>query len=280
VPIEPIASQRNQASLTGRVALVTGGGSGIGAASARALAAHGSAVAVTDLDADSAARVSKEIIDGGGQAIALRLDVTDETAWPLVVAETTTELGPITVLHGNAGPTAGSIMSRDLDVVQMEVEIWDLVMAVVLKGNMLGCKNVIPSMIEVGGGSIILTSSIKGRTGSSLRTAYASAKGGLEQFSRVVATGYGRFGIRCNAIAPGIVETPGLRETVGQAYMDSLLAAHLLPRLGRDDDIAAAVVYLASDASSFMTAQTLVVDGGLSSYVPVMSPPVAREEKN
>jgi NAD(P)-dependent dehydrogenase (short-subunit alcohol dehydrogenase family) len=261
--------------LAGRVALVTGAGSGIGAASAKALAVDGAAVAVTDLDAESAARVAKEIAGGGGRAVAHRLDVTDEAAWADVVAATIAEFGPITVLHGNAGPTSAAITSRDLDVLQMDVDIWDLVMAVVLRGNMLGAKHVIPSMISAGGGSIILTSSIKGRVGSSLRTAYSTAKGGLEQFTRVVATGYGRFGVRCNAVAPGIVATPGLRETVGEQYLATLLAAHLTPRLGNEADIAAAVVYLASDAASFITAQTLVVDGGMSSYVPAMSPPIA-----
>jgi NAD(P)-dependent dehydrogenase (short-subunit alcohol dehydrogenase family) len=163
-------------------------------------------------------------------------------------------------------------MSRDLDVIRMDVEIWDLVMAVVLRGNMLACKHVLPSMISAGGGAVVLTSSIKGRTGSSLRTAYGSAKGGLEQFARIVATGYGRYGIRCNCVAPGIIETAGLRETAGAAYVHELEAAHLIPRLGSDADIAAAVAYLASDAGSFITAQTLVIDGGLTAYVPAMSP--------
>lgn len=261
-------------SLTGRVALVTGAGSGIGAATARQLAAAGAAVAVTDLNADSAVRVAEEIVAGGGVAVAHALDVTDEQTWQRVVADIVAVLGPITILHGNAGPTAGPIMSRDLDVMQMDVEVWDLVMAVVLRGNMLACKHVLPSMVSAGGGAIILTSSIKGRVGSTLRTAYGSAKGGLEQFARIVATGYGRYGVRCNSIAPGIIATPGLRETVGEKYVADLEAAHLIPRLGSDTDIASMVVYLASDAGSFITAQALVVDGGLSSYVPAMSPPI------
>jgi NAD(P)-dependent dehydrogenase (short-subunit alcohol dehydrogenase family) len=130
-------------------------------------------------------------------------------------------------------------------------------------------------MISAGGGSIVLTTSIKGRIGSSARTAYSVAKAGLEQLVRMVATGYGRFGVRCNGIAPGIIATPGLRETVGEEYVANLLAAHPVPRLGSAEDIAAAVVYLASEASSFMTAHTLVIDGGLSAYVPVMSPELA-----
>jgi NAD(P)-dependent dehydrogenase (short-subunit alcohol dehydrogenase family) len=257
--------------LTGQVALVTGAGSGIGAAAARALAAHGAAVAVTDIAGDSAEQVAKGIEQSGGRAVAHVLDVAAEVAWRAAVARTEAELGPITVLHGNAAPTGGAVMSRDLDVTSMDSGVWDLVMAVVLRGNMLGCKHVIPSMISAGGGSIVLTTSVKGRTGSSARTAYSVAKGGLDQLVRMVATGYGHLGIRCNAIAPGIIATPGLRETVGEAYVASLLAAQLVPRLGTAEDVAAAVVYLASEASSFMTAQTLVLDGGLTAYVPVMS---------
>jgi NAD(P)-dependent dehydrogenase (short-subunit alcohol dehydrogenase family) len=260
--------------LTGQVALVTGAGSGIGAAAVRALAAHGAAVAVTDLVGDSAERVAEEIEGSGGRAVAHVLDVAVEDAWTAVVARTEAELGPITVLHGNAAPTGGAVMNRDLDVASIDGDLWDLMMAVVLRGNMLGCKHVIPSMISAGGGSIVLTSSIKGRTGTSARTAYSVAKAGLDQLVRMVATAYGRFGIRCNGIAPGIIGTPGLSETVGQEYVAKLLAAQLVPRLGTPDDIAAAVVYLASEASSFMTAQTLVIDGGLSAYVPVMSPQI------
>jgi NAD(P)-dependent dehydrogenase (short-subunit alcohol dehydrogenase family) len=261
--------------LTGRVALVTGAGSGIGAAAARALAAHGAAVAVTDIVGDSAESVAKEIGHNGGRAIAQVLDVADEDGWRAAVAGAEAELGMITVLHGNAAPTGAAVMSRDLDVTSMDCDLWDLVMTVVLRGNMLGCKHVIPSMISAGGGSIILTTSVKGRTGSSARTAYSVAKGGLDQLVRMVATGYGHLGIRCNGIAPGIIATPGLRETVGEEYVASLLAAQLVPRLGTAEDVAAAVVYLASAASSFMTAQTLVLDGGLTAYVPVMSPRAA-----
>jgi NAD(P)-dependent dehydrogenase (short-subunit alcohol dehydrogenase family) len=262
----------DRTDLTGRVALVTGAGSGIGAAAARALSAHGAAVAVTDIAGDSAERVAKEIEQGGGRAVAHVLDVAAEDAWRKVVARTEAELGPITVLHGNAAPTGGAVMSRDLDVTAMDPGVWDLIMAVVLRGNMLGCKHVIPSMIAAGGGSIVLTSSIKGRVGSSARTAYSVAKGGLDQLVRMVATEYGYLGIRCNGIAPGIIATPGLRETAGDEYVARLQAAHLVPRLGTAEDVAGAVVYLASDASSFMTAHTLVLDGGLSAYVPVMSP--------
>ncbi|HEY2165552.1 MAG TPA: SDR family NAD(P)-dependent oxidoreductase [Jatrophihabitantaceae bacterium] len=269
-----MTSARTQ-DMTGKVALVTGGGSGIGAATARLLAAHGAAVAVTDLDGDAATRVAGEIDDAGGRAGAYVLDVAEETAWLDVVARISSELGAVRVLHGNAAPTGNAVMSRDLDVLGAEVEIWDLLTSVVLRGNMLGCKHTVGSMIDAGGGSIVLTTSIKGRTGSSLRAAYSATKGGLEQLVRVVATEYGRFGVRCNGVAPGIIVTPGLRETVSEEFAQQLLAAQLIGRFGDPDDIAAAVLYLASDASSFMTGQTLVVDGGMTAFAPVMSPPVA-----
>jgi NAD(P)-dependent dehydrogenase (short-subunit alcohol dehydrogenase family) len=270
-------SSSTSQDLTGRVALVTGGGSGIGATTARTLAENGAAIAVTDLDGAAAEAVAAEIADAGGRASGYALDVASEDAWREVVAKVSADLGPITVLHGNAAPTGSAIMSRDLDVLTAEIEIWDLLSAVVLRGNMLACKHTIPAMIAAGGGSIVLTTSIKGRTGSSLRAAYSTTKGGLEQLVRIVATEYGRYGVRCNGVAPGIIATPGLRESVSEDFANELLASQLIGRFGVAEDIAAAVLYLASDASSFMTGQTLVVDGGMTVFAPSMSPVVEVE---
>jgi NAD(P)-dependent dehydrogenase (short-subunit alcohol dehydrogenase family) len=260
--------------MTGRVALVTGAGSGIGAATARLLAENGASVAVTDVNGESAAQVAKEISDAGRTAGSYVLDVAEDDAWREVVAQVASDLGPVTVLHGNAAPTGAAIMTRDLDVVTAELDIWDLMCSIVLRGNMLACKYTIPGMVAEGGGSIVLTTSIKGRVGSGHRAAYSTTKGGLEQLVRVVATEYGRHGVRCNGVAPGIIATPGLRETVSEEWANELLAAQLIGRFGEAEDIAAAVLFLASDASSFVTGQTLVVDGGMTAFVPVMSPPI------
>jgi NAD(P)-dependent dehydrogenase (short-subunit alcohol dehydrogenase family) len=138
---------------------------------------------------------------------------------------------------------------------------------------MLACRAAIPGMIDRGGGSIILTSSIKGITGSSMRVAYNSAKGGLHALMRTVATAHGADNIRCNAVAPGMIETPGMRQTVGEERVRLLEAANLLPRLGTPAEIANTVVFLASPASSYITGQVLVVDGGMTAHTPALSPP-------
>jgi NAD(P)-dependent dehydrogenase (short-subunit alcohol dehydrogenase family) len=263
--------------LSGRAALVTGAGSGIGAASARALAAAGAAVLVTDVDADAAAAVAEKIATGGGRASAARLDVSSEEQWVAVLATAPDILGaPVTVLHNNAAITGGEVMAGDLDVVNIDVAVWDAVHAVALRGVMLGCKHTLPGMFDAGGGSIVNTSSVKGSTGSSLRTAYSTAKGGIDALTRVVATSYGKRNIRCNAVAPGIVETPGLRTTVPEERIAELRDAHLLPRLGRAEDIGAMVAFLASDDAAFVTGQIIAVDGGLTAHAPSLSAPGTR----
>lgn len=259
--------------LSGRSALVTGAGSGIGAASAAGLAAAGAAVLVTDIDVEAAERVAAKINAGGGRAVAERLDVSDEAQWIAVIGALD---APITMLHNNAALTGGEAMARDFDVVRIDVDTWDKVLAVNLRGTMLGCKHVVPGMLEAGGGSIVNTSSVKGSTGSSYRTAYATAKGGVDALTRMVATSYGKRNIRCNAVAPGIVETAGLQHTVPPERLAELRDAHLLPHLGRPEDIANMVVFLASDDAAFVTGQIIAVDGGLAAHTPALSPPGSR----
>jgi len=263
------------ARLAGRVALVTGAGSGIGAASAAALAAAGAAVAVTDVDLPAAEAVAKDLADRGHQALALWLDVASEPAWCEAVSAVADQLGPVTILHSNAALTSPSDYAADLGVVDLSVEVFDRVIAVNLRGGVLGCKHVVPGMLAAGGGSIVLTSSVKGSTGSAHRTAYSISKAGLDALARAVATGYGKGGVRCNAIAPGIVVTDALA-SVPAAQRAALEDAHLTPALGAAADIAHAVVFLASDEAAFITGQVLCVDGGLTAHTAALSPPGAR----
>jgi NAD(P)-dependent dehydrogenase (short-subunit alcohol dehydrogenase family) len=262
--------------LHGRVALVTGAGSGIGAASAAALAAEGAAVAVTDVDPEAAEKTAFEI---GGGARSWRLDVSAEADWAAVVPEVTAALGPVTVLHSNAAWTGAEAYAADLGVTDLSVEVFDRVIAVNLRGGVLACKHVIPGMVAAGGGSIVITSSVKGLTGSAHRTAYSVSKGGLDALTRMVATGYGKAGVRCNAIAPGIVATDALA-AVPAAQLRVLEDAHLTPTLGRAGDIAHAVVWLASDEAAFVTGQVICVDGGLAAHVAALSPSGSRVGPN
>lgn len=261
--------------LDGRVAVVTGAGSGIGAASAAKLASAGAAVAVTDIDLVAAQAVAVGIADNGYRAIAVRLDVADEAAWVTALDRIRRELGPVTVLHSNAALTSPEAYAADLGVADLDIGVFDRVLAVNLRGGVLGCKHVVPGMVGAGGGSIVLTSSVKGLTGSAHRTAYSVSKGGLDALTRMVATGYGKAGVRCNAVAPGIVMTEAAA-SIPAAHRTALEDAHLTPSLGRPEDVAKAVVFLASDAAAFITGQVICVDGGLVAHTAALSPAGSR----
>jgi NAD(P)-dependent dehydrogenase (short-subunit alcohol dehydrogenase family) len=263
--------------LDGRVAVVTGAGSGIGAASATALAEAGAFVAVTDVDLPAAQSVAATITERGWHAIAVRLDVADEADWIGALDRVRDEFGPITLLHSNAALTSPESYAADLTVTELDMTVFDRVIAVNLRGAVLGCKHVIPDMVAAGGGSIVVTSSVKGLTGSAHRTAYAISKSGLDSLTRMIATGYGKAGVRCNAVAPGIVMTDALA-SVPADQRAALEAAHLTPTLGRPEDIANAVAFLASDSAGFITGQVICVDGGLVAHTAALSPTGSRGE--
>lgn len=258
--------------LDGRVALVTGAGSGIGAASAGALAEAGAAVAVTDIDLSAAEAVGAHLQDKGHRAIVVRLDVANEENWSDALEVVQRDLGPVTILHSNAALTSPEAYAADLGVVDLDADVFDRVIAVNLRGGVLGCKYVVPGMVAAGGGSIVVTSSVKGLTGSAYRTAYSISKAGLVALTRMVAAGYGKSGVRCNAVAPGIVMTDAIA-SIPAAQLAALADAHLTPSLGHPEDIANAVVFLASDAAAFITGQVICVDGGLLAHVAALSPP-------
>jgi NAD(P)-dependent dehydrogenase (short-subunit alcohol dehydrogenase family) len=261
----------------GRIALVTGAGAGLGEASALALAAAGAAVAVTDIDGDSAISTAKAITEAGGQAFAARLDIADEDAWSEVVAETRKHFGsPVTALHNNAALTTGPVMAKDLDPISLDREAWDASISVTLTGAALGCKHVLPGMLEAGTGSIINMSSTRGLTGATWRMSYNTAKAGIIGLTRTVAVHYGARGVRCNAIAPGVFATPALKAELPAERYRSVVQSHLLNRLGRPEELAATVVFLASDLSSFITGSVIPVDGGQTAFSEGLAPAVSR----
>jgi len=243
------------------VALVTGAGAGIGAATAALLARQGAHVAVADIDADSAAAVAAGIAQEGGRALPVAFDVASESAWIEAGNEIATVLGPVTLFHSNAAVTSPDVMKRDVDLQTLDVDLWDRVLGVNLRGAMLGVKHLVGGMLAAGGGSIVFTSSTTALTAAPDRAAYASSKGGLISLARVVASMYGDRGVRCNAVAPGVIETAAIA-VISDELKRGVVAGNMLPRLGTVDDVANAVSFLLSEEAAFVTAHVLIVDGG------------------
>jgi NAD(P)-dependent dehydrogenase (short-subunit alcohol dehydrogenase family) len=249
------------AALNGRVALITGGASGIGRATALLFAREGAAVAVADLDEARAAAVAREIEAGGGQALAIGCDVSRAEDCRRAVAATLASFGRLDVLFNNAG------IIRRADVLGTTEEEWDRVMAVNVKSILLLSKETVPLMAAQGGGCIVNTASGWGLVGGRNAVSYCASKGAVVNMTRAMALDHGPQGIRVNCICPGDTDTGMLRQEarqLGAAEEDFLAEAADRPlgRVGRPDEIAQAVLYLASDASSFVTGAALVVDGG------------------
>jgi NAD(P)-dependent dehydrogenase (short-subunit alcohol dehydrogenase family) len=247
--------------LKDRVALVTGGASGIGHATSLLLASEGAAVVVIDLDDVGGAEVAEEIVDAGGRAIFQRCDVSRSSDCRYVVQETVDVFGGLDILFNNAG------IIRRSTVLEISEEEWDRVMAINVKSIFLLSKSVIPVMSERGGGVIVNTASGWGLVGGRNAVSYCASKGAVVNMTRAMALDHGEQNIRVNCICPGDTDTPMLRDEARQlGRVDEQFLAEAadrpLQRIGKPEDIAQAVLYLVSDAASFVTGAALVVDGG------------------
>ncbi|MCW1402512.1 SDR family oxidoreductase [Novosphingobium sp. MW5] len=250
--------------LTGKVAIVTGGGGGIGSAVVRRLVAEGANVAVADVFANSANAVAGPL---GDAALAVQFDASDPASVEAMVEKTVSHFGRLDILHNNAAMTDPAKHPLDTDAVTIPVEIWDEIIDINLRGYLLGCKYAIPHMIKGGGGSIINTASNSGTAGDLARIAYGASKGGIITLTKYVATQHGRQNIRCNSVAPGVVLTPALDATV--PGLKEIIKRHILtPEFGTPDDIAALVAFLASDESRYITGENISISGGGLSHQP------------
>ena len=247
--------------LDGKVVLITGGNSGIGRATALLLAKEGVAVVLTGRNQERGEQVARDIIDDGGQAMFIRSDVRLADECRQAVEQTLERFGRIDVLFNNAG------VFHPKTVPECTEGEWNETIDTSLKGAFLMSKYVLPSMIERGSGSIIHTSSGWGILGGDRAAAYCAAKGGLVVMAKAMAIDHGRDGIRVNCVCPGDVDTPMLADDAakrGMLWEDYLAGASDRPlgRIGTAEEIARAVLFLASDDSSFVTGEALVVDGG------------------
>lgn len=250
--------------LEGRVALVTGAGGGIGAASARRLAGDGATVVCADIDADAATNAVREIPG----AVAMPLDLTDEASVRDLAQAIIARFGRIDVLHNNAAIQNDAQRQKDVDVVNLDVAAWDMAMAVNVRGAMLMSRHVIPQMIAGGGGSIIHSASGFGVQGEATLTAYGASKAALIQLNRMIATQYGKQNVRSNCMVIGFVLTPLAVESTPDVIKQILLSHHLTPQLGQPEDIANLVAFLASDESRFITGAAIPIDGGVTAHQP------------
>jgi len=242
--------------LGGKVALVTGGGQGIGRALSLALAEGGADVAVADIDMPAAEAVVAEVIACGRRGLAVEADVTSKPAVEAMVQTTVETLGRLDILVNNAGifPIA--------PVATMTEEVWDRVMAINLKGVFLCSQAVLAPMRRAGGGRIINLASVSGLVGAVGMAHYAASKAGVIGFTKSLAREVTTMGITVNAIAPGIIETETTRQTFPEGALQAYQAQVPLRRLGRPEDLTGMVVFLASPAAAYITGQVYAVDGG------------------
>ena len=247
----------------GKVALITGGGSGIGRASALALAAQGAKVVVADVNVEGGDETVHRIKDGGGEAFFVQADVSAGAQVAAMVQKTVDTFGRLDCAVNNAGISGGGMMARVADI---EEEIFDRTIAVNLKGVWLCMKYELPVMVQQGGGVIVNMASVAGLIGSPKGAAYSASKHGVIGLTRTAALDYAKYKIRVNAVCPAYTDTPMVSDVIeSNPAMGKITAqANPMKRLGRPEEIAEGVLWLCSDAASFVTGHALAMDGGLT----------------
>jgi NAD(P)-dependent dehydrogenase (short-subunit alcohol dehydrogenase family) len=247
--------------LAGRVAIVAGGATGIGATTAVRLGAEGCHVVVGDIAIDSARRTAERICDAGGSAHPVAFDLAEPESIAVLVNSAGETFGGVDFLF-TVGADMGALR-YDTDVVDIDLDVWDRVMAVNLRGYVAAMKYVIPKLLARGGGAIVNMSSAAAFQGEPARPAYATAKAGIGALTRHVASRWGKEGIRCNAVAPGFTATEAIRAAPQWAELEAGALRRIRgPRVGETGDVAALVAFLLSDEGAWINGQVINVDGG------------------
>jgi NAD(P)-dependent dehydrogenase (short-subunit alcohol dehydrogenase family) len=250
--------------LEGKVAIITGGGGGIGSAVARRFVSEGAKVVLADIFEESAKRAAEPLGENG---LAVQFNAAEAESVKAMVERTVSHFGRLDILHNNAALTDPAKQPLDTTAVDIPLEVWTETLAINVTGYLLGCRFAIPHMIAGGGGSIINTASNSGSYGDLARIAYGSSKGAIITLTKYVATQHGRQNIRCNTISPGVVLTEALGKTV--PGLKELIKRHVLtPEFGVPDDIAALAAFLASDESRYITGENISINGGSVAHQP------------
>ena len=249
--------------MSNRVALVTGGGQGIGQGICEVMSGRGFRVAVADINPETAQATARSLTEAGGTAIAVTVDVSDTASVKAAIKTVTDKLGPVEVAVNNAG------FDEFMPFLDTTEDFWDRILDVNFKGALRVIKAVVPGMIERGFGRVVNIGSDAGRVGSSLESVYSGAKGGIIAFTKTLAREVAAKGVTANTICPGPTDTPALRKFAdGQGDAEKVIGgmtrAVPMKRLGTPEDIGPAVAFFASDAAGYITGQTLSVSGGLT----------------
>ncbi|NOW48596.1 NAD(P)-dependent dehydrogenase (short-subunit alcohol dehydrogenase family) [Novosphingobium sp. SG751A] len=249
--------------LDGKVAIITGGAGGIGAATAQLMTLRGAKVAIADIAFERAQALAADIPD----ALPIHLDLEDEASIEAMVAQTLAHFGRLDILHNNAALLGPDIAQQDGDIEHMATALWDRTYRVNVRGTMIACRAALPHLRETKG-NIVNTVSSLALQGHIIQAAYSSSKAAIIQMTRAIAASHGRAGVRCNAVAPGMTMTPALKEAFPPALRQVVEDETLRDQLGDPQDIAEAVAFLASDAARNITGHTVECDGGGTSHVP------------
>jgi NAD(P)-dependent dehydrogenase (short-subunit alcohol dehydrogenase family) len=248
--------------LDGKVALITGGASGMGRVAASLFAAEGAKVVLGDVADEAGRQAAKEIEAAGGESTYVHADVSNEGDARAMVEAAVERFGALHVLYNNAGV----MLADDGSVDSTDASVWDRTLDINVKGVAFGCKHGIPAMIASGGGSIVNVASFVAWMGAATsQTAYTASKGAVLSMTREIAVEYARRGIRCNALCPGPIDTPLLAELLSDPARRQRRFVHIpMGRLGQAEELAKAALFLTSDESSYMTGASLIVDGGIT----------------
>jgi NAD(P)-dependent dehydrogenase (short-subunit alcohol dehydrogenase family) len=250
-------------SLDGKVAIITGGAGGIGAATARLMTARGAKVAIADIAFEAAQALAAEL--PGAWAVAV--DLEHQSSIKSMVAETISHFGQLDILHNNAALLGPEIAQRDGDVEGMDTELWDRTYRINVRGTMIACREALPHL-RTTRGNIVNTVSNLALQGHLIQSAYSSSKAAIIQMTRSIAASHGKQGVRCNAVAPGMTMTPALKEAFPPALRQVVEDETLRDQLGDPEDVAETVAFLASPAARNITGEVIVCDGGGTSHVP------------